>query len=355
MKGIKSNMKSEKMHDMLSQVYSYMIQDHHGDWGMDIHQWDWVPGVGIIAIADYGSKLKQENVIRYVLEWVEMNKMKSEVKKTINSMAPFAVFPDLYRATQHSWFLEKSQEIVSWMIDEAPRTREGAFEHTVTENVEFQEQVWADTIYMAVLFLARYAGLTQDRRVAEEALQQTMLHLRLLQNPETGLLFHGWNCEAGNHMSATQWNRANAWIMIAVPEIVTELRGIIEIPDELMLRYSKLAMALCKCQAEDGLWHTVLDRQDFYKETSGSAGIACGFIKAVKAGMLDNSYLALSRLTLETVLSLITSKGEVTGVSGGTAVKPTIEDYNRVRICPTLYGQGLVMQLLIESLLIEEV
>jgi unsaturated rhamnogalacturonyl hydrolase len=346
-------MNNNEMYNMLSQVYSYMIQDHHGDWGMDIHQWDWVPGVGIMAIVDYGTKLNQESVIRYALEWMETNKDKSDVKKTINSMAPFAVFPALYRATQQSWFLEKSQQIVGWMIDEAPRTREGAFEHTVTENVAFQEQVWADTIYMSVLFLARYAGLTQDRKAAEEALQQTMLHLRLLQNEDTGLLYHGWNCEAENHMSAAQWNRANAWIMIAVPEIVTEIRGVIEIPEELYKRYSKLAKALRDCQAEDGLWHTVLDRPDFYKETSGSAGIASGFIKAVKAGMLDPSYLVPSRLTLENVLPLITSEGEVTGTSGGTAVKPTIEDYNCIRICPTLYGQGLAMQLLLESLLME--
>lgn len=346
-------MNNNELKSILSQIYSFMIQDHQGDWGMDIHQWDWVPGVGIIAIADYGSKLNQESVIRYALDWVERNKIKSEVKKTINSMAPFAVFPELYRATNNNWFLEKSREIASWMIDEAPRTREGAFEHTVTENVAFQEQVWADTIYMAVLFLARYAGLTQDRKAAEEALQQTLLHLRLLQNPDTGLLYHGWNCEAGNHMSAAQWNRANAWIMIAVPEIVTEIRGVIEIPDELHIRYMKLAKVLRDCQSDDGLWHTVLDRRDYYKETSGSAGIAGGFIKAVKAGMLDTTYLASSRLTLESILGLITSTGEVTGVSGGTAVKPTMEDYNRVRICPTLYGQGLTMQLLIESHLLE--
>ncbi|WP_372661101.1 glycoside hydrolase family 88 protein [Cohnella sp.] len=141
--------------------------------------------------------------------------------------------------------------------------------------------------------------------------------------------------------------------MIAVPEIVMEIRKIIEIPDELNKRYSKLAMGLPDCQAEDGLWHTVLDRQDYYKETSGSAGIASGFIKAVKSRMLDPSYLAVSRLTLESVLKLITSEGKVTGVSGGTAVKATVEDYNRVRICPTLYGQGLTVQLLIESILTE--
>ncbi|MED4955291.1 glycoside hydrolase family 88 protein, partial [Paenibacillus macerans] len=43
--------------------------------------------------------------------------------------------------------------------------------------------------------------------------------------------------------------------------------------------------------AEDGLWHTVLDQNDFYKESSASAGIACGFVKAVKSGLLDQTYL----------------------------------------------------------------
>jgi unsaturated rhamnogalacturonyl hydrolase len=73
-------MNNNEMYNKLNQVYSYMIRDHRGDWGMDIHQWDWVPGVGIMAIVDYGTKLNQEGVIRYALEWMEMNRDKSDMK-----------------------------------------------------------------------------------------------------------------------------------------------------------------------------------------------------------------------------------------------------------------------------------
>ncbi|MNJ02729.1 hypothetical protein D3C73_1627860 [compost metagenome] len=33
------------------------------------------------------------------------------------------------------------------------------------------------------------------------------------------------------------------------------------------------------------------------------------------------------------------------GVSGGTPVMPTADAYNTIEVYPTLYGQGLVMQL----------
>ncbi|WP_029192428.1 glycoside hydrolase family 88/105 protein [Paenibacillus harenae] len=338
------------LHARLEKLFHYMTGDHRGSWGMDIEHWDWVPGVGIISLMEYGKRIQNRVVIRYVQVWAERNKEKAGSVKVINAMAPFAVFPELYRQTQEEWYLRQSEKIVHWMMHEAPRTREGAFEHTVTESVQFSEQVWADTVYMAVLLMARHAGLTGDRTAAEEALRQTMLHLRLLQEPETGVLFHGWNCEAGNHMSAVRWTRANAWITLAVPEIVEEIGGLTDIPDELRTRYSALAKGLLSYQAADGLWHTVLDRPDFYKESSGSAGIACGFMKGMRTGLLDSSYLESARLTLDGLLPFIRDDGEVGGVSGGTPVMKTEDAYNEIRIYPTLYGQGLTMQLLTEAL-----
>lgn len=336
---------------ILERVFAYMTADRHsGNWGMDIGHWDWVPGVGIISILDYGQAAGWDKAVDYVLEWVERNKQQAEGIKVINSMAPYAVFPGLYRRTQNVWFLEKAREIAGWMLETAPRTREGALEHTVTEAAKFPEQVWADTVYMAVLFLARQAGLTGERRIAEAALEQTLLHLRLLQDEQTGLLFHGWNSLEGNHMSAVRWARANAWITLAVPQIVAEIKELTEIPRELYSRYDRLAAGLRSCQAEDGLWHTVLDRPEYYKETSGSAGIACGFIRGVQSGMLDPSYLAGAEQALGAILPLITDDGEVKGVSAGTPVMPSAEAYNEIAVYPALYGQGLVMQLLAQTL-----
>ncbi|WP_379157791.1 glycoside hydrolase family 105 protein [Paenibacillus sp. sgz5001063] len=340
-----------KLAETLDLLFQYMTsEEHQGHWGMDIEHWDWVPGVGVISLMEYAAVSGEEKVLDYLLLWVNRNKRKADGVKVINSLAPFAIFPELYRLTEDPWLLQQALSTAGWMLNTAPVTREGALEHTVTENVDFPEQVWADTVYMAVLFLARLGGITGDSRLADAALQQTLLHMQLLQDPATGLMYHGWNSREGHHMSAVRWARANAWITLAVPQIVTELQGVTDIPEELNHRYRLLAEGLRSCQAVNGLWHTVLNRADYVQETSGSAGIACGFFKGVKNGMLDSSYLDSARLAVSGILPLIAENGEVQGVSGGTPVMPSEEAYNAIEVYPSLYGQGLVMQLLAQAL-----
>ncbi|MDG0809450.1 glycoside hydrolase family 88 protein [Cohnella rhizosphaerae] len=239
--------------------------------------------------------------------------------------------------------------VAEWLLHEAPRTRESAFEHTVTENVAFSEQVWADTIFMAVLFLARTASLTGSKAYAEEALRQVMIHLRLLQDPRTGVLFHGWNCASGDHMSGARWTRANAWIAAGVPMIAAEIDGLVDLPQELKERYARLMRGLLAYQQEDGLWSTVMDRPYFYREVSGSAGIAYGLLKAIDMKLAGDemAYAAGAERAYRAIVLYITDEGLVNGVSGGTPVMPTIEAYqDDVPTYPTLYGQGLVLMLL---------
>ncbi|WP_199621388.1 glycoside hydrolase family 88/105 protein [Paenibacillus alkalitolerans] len=341
-------MEKTNVNELADRLVSYMLQDHTGDWGMDINQWDWTPGVGLISMQRY-FEVRQMN-IDDLIEWVNRNKIKSQSVRVINSMAPYAIFPALYVKTGDCWYLETGRQICEWIIHEAPRTREGAFEHTVTEEAKFPEQVWADTIYMAGLLLARMGRLTQNKSYGQESLRQLLIHLRLLQDERTGVLFHGWDCGSGHHMSAARWTRANAWIVLATPLIVEELRDLLPIPSEIMERYIRMLEGLLSFQAEDGLWPTVMDRPDFYHEVSGSAGIAAGFKRSAKLGWVGNGFSNAADRTLQALFGQIGSKGEVLNVSSGTPVMPTIEDYNRIPIRPTLYGQGLALMLICEYL-----
>ncbi|MBJ9992915.1 glycoside hydrolase family 88/105 protein [Paenibacillus sp. S28] len=324
------------------------------EWAMERNRWDWNPGVGLIAAADYGAFCGAEGMIQAVEVWTEQNIGGSEKIKVINSLAPYAIFPLLFRQTGNRFYKDKAEEMALWLIKEAPRTRNGAFEHTVTESATFSEQVWADTVFMAILFLARTARLTGSKVLAEEAMNQTLLHLQTLQDEETGMLFHGWNGETGDWMSAARWNRANAWIAVGVPmtaEEAGELCGDMKLISELRERYSRLAEALVRCQNESGLWPTVLDRPHFYEETSGSAGIACGLYKAARAGWIP-AELALTSAdrAVAAVLTQVREDGAVLGVSGGTPVLGSVEAYDHVPTFPTLYGQGLVLLLFVEKL-----
>ncbi|TXK84164.1 glycoside hydrolase family 105 protein [Paenibacillus sp. N3.4] len=333
-------------------VWEQMKMDHSGDRGMDMNKWDWVPGVGVIAMLDYHQATQYPQVLTFLIEWVERNKEKAADTKVINSMAPYAIFPALYQLTGEEWYKEEAVRVAEWLLTEAPRTREQAFEHTVTEDVIFPEQVWADTVFMAVLFLARTASQLGNIRYAEEALQQVLIHLRLLQDDQSGVLFHGWDCGSRNHMSSARWTRANAWIAAGIPMIVEEISQLMPIPVELKDRYSKLMAGLVDFQQKDGLWSTVMDQTDYYREISGSAGIGYGLKKAMETGLIEplSAYQAASDRVTEAVLPFIRDNGIVEGVSGGTPVMPSIEAYNEIPTYPTLYGQGLVLMLLSHAL-----
>ncbi|WP_414698920.1 glycoside hydrolase family 88/105 protein [Paenibacillus sp. LPE1-1-1.1] len=333
-------------------VWNEMKRDYAGNWGMDIHKWDWVPGVGVIGLLDYYETIGDPAIISFLVEWAARNKMTTEAELVINAIAPFAIFPALYQVSGDNGFKEEAARVAKWLMEEAPRTREQAFEHTVTENVEFSEQVWADTVFMAVLFLARTASLLENEAYAQEAQKQMLLHLTLLEDRESGVLFHGWNCSTADHMSAARWTRANAWIAAGVPMILKEIAPLVQVSEELLARYRRLMDGLVRFQREDGLWSTVLDQPDYYREVSGSAGIAYGLWKAVDGGWLlpEQRYETAARRALKAIISNIGEDGIVAGVSGGTPVMESVEAYNAIPTYPTLYGQGLVLMLLSEAL-----
>ncbi|MNC55419.1 Unsaturated rhamnogalacturonyl hydrolase YesR [compost metagenome] len=151
-------------------------------------------------------------------------------------------------------------------------------------------------------------------------------------------------------MSAARWTRANAWIAVGTPMILKETGGIVPEEADIVRRYKRMMQGLLAYQQENGLWNTVMDRADFYPETSGSAGIAAGLLKAWRMGLLGDEVLEPTRRALQGVLANIGEDGTVLSVSGGTPVMPTVEAYNEIPCFPTLYGQGLTLILLAEAL-----
>ncbi len=70
--------------------------------------------------------------------------------------------------------------------------------------------------------------------------------------------------------------------------------------------------------------------------------------------MKDNTIATFYMPTVEKALKGVPRKidpdGAVAGVSGGTPIMNTIEEYGRLARYPTLYGQGLMLMFVIEYL-----
>jgi len=343
-----------------SRVYEYMKRGNAGlkretahevdhdpaSWGMDINDWDWNAGVGLTAISDYYERTQNPEVLEYLKTWIARNKHQCAKKDHVNYLAPLAIYPDMYLRTKDPYYRETAVEYVDWVMANAGRSSDGVFFHGASVSGE----VWADTVFMALVFLSRTAKLTANITIADQVFRQLLSHLQLLQDEESGILYHGYHCVGNHHMSGALWTRGNSWVVIGTPIIVETLRDLVEVPKEIYDRYRKLVDGILKYQADNGLWHTVMTRPDFYQETSGSAGIAAGIMKAVRLNMLEPAKMSSAVKAMEAVISMINPEGAVEGVSGGTPIMPTIDAYGKLTRYPTLYGQGLTLLLLSEYL-----
>jgi unsaturated rhamnogalacturonyl hydrolase len=243
----------------------------------------------------------------------------------------------MFLRTQEPYYRETAVEYADWVLANAGRSQEGVFYHGASVSGE----VWADTVFMALIFLSRTAKLTANVTMAEHVLKQLLSHLQLLQDMKTGILYHGYHCVGNHHMSGALWTRGNSWVVIGAPIIIETIHDLAEVPEEIFARYRRLVDGILKYQAGNGLWHTVMDRPDFYQETSGSAGNAAGILKAVRLQMLEPGIMA-SGLSHGRSGRNNQSQEAVEGVSR-PPIMPTI-DAQKLNAIRTLYGQGLTLR-----------
>lgn len=229
-------------------------------------------------------------------------------------------------------------------------TREGGLEHTVTEAVPgFSEQIWADTLFMVCIFLTKYGVYTEQQEYVDFALNQLIIHHRLLFDEKEKLHYHGWNCEAKNHMSGIYWGRANAWIIYSSMELL-EIIGDFEGRAEIEEYVKKHVEGLYKVQQDNGGFNTVLNDNTSYIEMSATSGIIAGIKKAIRNNIISDKYDKMCDKGIFLLKASVKTNGEVDYVSTGTPIMPDADAYKAIPIRATMYGQGLAVIALAEML-----
>ena len=180
--------------------------------------------------------------------------------------------------------------------------------------------------------------------MVEDALNQWYWHIKYLQDPATGLWYHGYNNLTQDHMSGFFWGRANAWAAYTMSQVGLRLPEPYLYPKymDVVGSLDEQLAALKLLQTENGLWRTILDDPDSYEEVSASCGIAAAMVH--KGNPLHAKYI---NKAIPGILANITPDGRVKNVSGGTAVMRDREGYRSIsRDWMQGWGQGLALALL---------
>ena len=310
--------------------------------------WEWTQGVGLYGLWRLFEKTRDEKYLDILTTYFDNQMTVGFPALNVNTVTPFLTMSYVGEYLGSEKYLAPCRESAAWIMAHFPRTREGGFQHMTSDTLNDQE-LWDDTLFMTVLFLANMGRIEGKREYIEEAQYQFLLHAKYLADRETGLWYHGWTFNGRHNFAGAFWGRGNCWITIAIPEFL----GMVDCAPAVRRMLTELLRAqvesLVKYQDESGMWHTVIDDRDSYVETSASCGFAYGILRGVHAGLLDKRYAEAAMKALDPILGYIADDGVVNQVSYGTPMGRESKDfYKKIPIQPMPYGQALAMLPLIE-------
>lgn len=318
------------MHDIIEKIQNRTL-------AMDLSECNWGEGVALWGFNHSVEHFPNERYVEELKKWVTNGLTDGKFKFTVNTSIPYVGMGEVYKATGNKEYLTLMKKQADYLVDEAPRLKNGAIIHT-DPYAKFGRQMWADTVFMAGLFLAYMGKLTGEKRYIDEALTQLKIHIEVLQDKD-GLFYHGWD-ETENDFIGCKWGRANAWVAVAITEMLDYIPEVPELTDAL----KRLLEAIRPWQNEDGVWRTVIDGSFSYFEYSSAYGFGYAILKGIRMGILDESYLDIWEKMKDTLIANVDGDGKVNNISAGTPVMRNEAEYNIIcehRI--QTWGQGLAM------------
>lgn len=304
--------------------------------------WDWPCGVAYYGVSEAYERTGKQEYLGMLRDRIdELIRLGLPDVWTVNTCAMGHCLLTLYKAVGDQRYHDILMSKMAYLSGDALRFADRVLQHTVSAGNDFPEQAWCDTLFMAGFLMLRVGVLSRDEELINDALNQYYWHIKYLQNPSSGLWYHGYDNIAGDHMSGVYWGRANAWAaytMAQVGEILPQCYLYPKYIDVAGSLDEQLA-TLKTLQTENGLWRTVVDDPESYEEVSASAGIAGAML--TRGNPLHTKYVDRA---LRGLLRNISEDGKVMNVSGGTAVMRDREGYREI---PNAYiqgwGQGLVL------------
>lgn len=316
---------------------------------ISMDNWEWPQGVGLFALYLYYRETGDAKQLEFLTNWFDRRISEGLPPKNVNTMCPMLTLTYLAEETGRGDYLELCKIWLHYVMREMPRTEEAGIQHEVSGAAN-EGQLWDDTLYMTVLFVARMGILLKDEECIQESIRQFLVHLKYLTDPQTGLFFHGWTFEGNHHFAEALWARGNSWYTAGLVDYLDMAELPLGVERFLLSSLERQVRKLTELQSPEGAWHTLLDDPGSYLETSATAAFAYGMLKAVRRGVLDERYRKPAWKAFEYVLGQTSVDGVVQGVSYGTGMGRTLQDYRDIPICPMPYGQSMTLLLMVEAM-----
>jgi len=362
--------KASEVHDYISSLTDNLvkIQDDSGHFLLKLPDgrvidtkgwqgWEWTHGIGLYGLFQYWSMFSKQSTLNIMQDWFSA-RFAEGTTKNINTMSPFLTLAYLYEATGNQTYLPWLDSWAEWAMNDLPRTKYGGFQHMTYLEIN-ENELWDDTLMMTVLPLAKIGLVLNRPHYVEESKRQFLLHIQYLQEPTSGLFFHGWKFDQsfgiGHNFAQARWARGNSWLTIVIPDFIEMLN--LPPHDHLRQYLENVLDAQCRAlkelQSATGMWRTLLDvsaDKGSYEESSATAGFAYGILKGVRKRYISQEYAEMAMRAVKAVMEKISETGELLDTSFGTGMGHDLDHYLKIERTSMPYGQAMAIMALVEFL-----
>lgn len=267
------------------------------------NKWNYIDGCMITAVLSLYEITGEEKYFTFARDFVNyfvnddgtINTYSVEEYNLDNVNAGRNLFY-LYEKTGDEKYF-KAIELIRSQLENMPRTKEGNFWHKKI----YPYQVWLDGLYMAQPFYMLYETRFNKLANCQDIINQFENVEKHMKDPVTGLYYHGYDesremywADKETGCSQNFWGRAIGWFVVALVETANATDETLYYEYRYLISLLKgLVDSLIPYQDKSGMFWQVIDKPNVngnYLETSSTALIAYGILKAVRLGYLPKKY-----------------------------------------------------------------
>ncbi|WP_341842914.1 glycoside hydrolase family 88/105 protein [Chitinophaga caseinilytica] len=242
---------------------------------------------------------------------------------------------ELYLQTKEDRYLRLGKGIADkqWGPPEGKRVVP-ASHRFYDQGYTWQTRLWIDDMFMITAVQSQATRATGDRSYIDRAANEMILYLDSLQQPN-GLFYHAPS-------APFFWGRGNGWMAAGMSELLRSVPKDNPNRPRILKAYQTMMASLLKYQADDGMWHQLIDDPQSWKETSCTGMFAFAMISGVKNGWLDaKTYGPAARKAWLSLITYLDENSDIRNVCEGTNMKNDHQYYlDRKRLTGDLHGQA---------------
>lgn len=313
-------------------------------------RWDYPLGVTMYGLLSAARELNRQDLMQYALGHIRsctdmyeyalwdkdqygfpsINHQLVLIRMLDNCGSFGSAMLEAYSYSGDEKFREIGDEIAAFMLRKLERRGDSSFFRRC-EGEYSADTMWADDLYMSGPFLTRYAVLTGEMEVLDEAAKQFLLYKQYLFMEEENIMSHVFDFKYGKP-TRVPWGRGNGWVLFSLSELIERIPEDHPSREALLVFFREMCAGVAALQNDSGMWRQVLNRSDAYEEASCTAMFVYAFARGVRFGWLDRSNGDLYTVAAKKAWRALTSRaidrqGNVHGVCSGSRYSFSPEYY----------------------------